>query len=50
MLLHQKFIERFEALSARQQGDILAALQEVAVMMDAGDIDAAPLLDVSKLA
>jgi DNA-binding MarR family transcriptional regulator len=50
LLLHQEFIERFEALGARQQGEILTALQQVAVMMDAEDIDAAPLLDVSKLA
>lgn len=47
-LLHDKFIERFEALNDAEQMDILRALQQVAAMMDAEDIDASPLLDVSK--
>jgi DNA-binding MarR family transcriptional regulator len=47
-LLHEKFIERFESLSKREQGDILEALQRVAEMMDAEEIDAAPLLDVNQ--
>ncbi len=47
-LLHEKFIERFEGLKKREQADILDALQRVAEMMDAGEIDAAPLLDVNQ--
>ncbi len=47
-LLHEKFIERFESLTKREQGDILEALQRVAEMMDAEAIDAAPLLDVNQ--
>lgn len=47
-LLHEKFIERFDALDKRDQGRILAALQQVAEMMDAEGIDAAPLLDVRR--
>jgi DNA-binding MarR family transcriptional regulator len=46
--LHEKFIERFDALKAAEQGEILAALRRVAEMMGAEDIDAAPLLDVSQ--
>ncbi len=47
-LLHEKFIERFEGLKKADQADILAALQRIAEMMDAEDIDAAPLLDVNQ--
>ncbi len=47
-LLHEKFIDRFESLSASEQVRILEALQQVAGMMDADEIDAAPLLDVSQ--
>jgi DNA-binding MarR family transcriptional regulator len=47
-LLHEKFIERFDALDKVDQGRILAALQQVAEMMDAEGIDAAPLLDVRR--
>ena len=46
--LHEKFIESFDALKAAEQREILAALQRVAEMMGAEDIDAAPLLDVSQ--
>ena len=48
LLLHEKFIERFDALGKKEQGRILSALQQVAVMMDADGIDAAPLLDVNR--
>jgi DNA-binding MarR family transcriptional regulator len=47
-LLHEKFIDRFESLSHPEQGQILDALQRVAEMMDAEELDAAPLLDVSQ--
>lgn len=45
-LLHEKFIERFEALEDWEKTQILSALQRVATMMDAESIDAAPLLDI----
>jgi hypothetical protein len=45
-LLHEKFIERFEALEDWEKTQILSALQRVATMMDAETIDAAPLLDI----
>jgi DNA-binding MarR family transcriptional regulator len=47
-LLHEKFIERFEGLKSHEQRDILDALQRVAGMMDAEELDAAPLLDVNR--
>lgn len=43
-LLHEQFIEHFEALSSWEQTQILSALQRVALMMDAQGIDASPLL------
>lgn len=47
-LLHEKFIARFEGLNSREQREILVALQRVAEMMDAEELDAAPLLDVNR--
>lgn len=44
MLLHESFVKRFEALEAWEQTQILSSLQRIAQMMEAGDIDAAPLL------
>lgn len=46
-LLHEKFIERFEALEDWEKTQILSALQRVATMMDAEAIDAAPMLDIA---
>jgi len=45
-LLHESFIERFERLSKREKAEILSSLQTVAGMMDAEDIDAAPILHI----
>ena len=45
-LLHDKFIERFEAMEGWEKIQLLSSLQRVACMMDAEDIDAAPLLDI----
>ncbi len=44
-LLHEKFIEVFGGLSAARQQRIVKTLDEVAAMMGAADLDAAPLLD-----
>lgn len=45
MPLQDTFSARFDALPQWQQHQIVAALTQVAEMMDAEDIDAAPLLD-----
>ncbi len=44
-LLQERFIQRFEELKDWEQHQILASLQRLAEMMDAQDIDAAPVLD-----
>ena len=46
-LLHESFINRFDNLEPIQQQQILSALQDVAGMMDAESLDAAPLLDIA---
>lgn len=48
-LLHEKFIERFEALESWEKSLILSSLQRVATMMDAEELDAAPMLDIAPL-
>ena len=47
-LLHEKFINRFEALEEWEQTQLLSTLQRVATMMDAETIDAAPVLAIGK--
>lgn len=42
--LQETFVARFEALSKKRQRAILEALEEVVAMMEAGSLDAAPLL------
>jgi DNA-binding MarR family transcriptional regulator len=44
-LLQERFIDRFQQLKDWEQTQILASLQRLAEMMDAQDIDAAPVLD-----
>lgn len=44
-LLQERFSGRFEALPAWEQAMILAALERLGQLMDATDIDAAPLID-----
>lgn len=44
-LLQQRFRNRFEELPAWEQAMILAALERVSDLLEAGDIDAAPLID-----
>jgi len=44
-LLQERFIERFTGLKDWEQHQILASLQRLAEMMDAQNIDAAPVLD-----
>jgi len=47
--LQDTFVRQFGALKDWERSMILASLQRVAEMMDAGDIDASPLLDVGSL-
>lgn len=47
--LQDCFIKAFEHLDDWEQNMIIASLQRVASMMDAEDIDAAPVLDVGAL-
>ncbi|HHX82783.1 MAG TPA: MarR family transcriptional regulator [Pseudomonadaceae bacterium] len=47
--LQDRFVDSFTALEDWEQTHILSALQRVAQMMDARDLDAAPVLDVGSL-
>jgi DNA-binding MarR family transcriptional regulator len=42
--LQEMFVSRFEALGAKRRHEILTALQEVSSMMEASQLDAAPVL------
>jgi DNA-binding MarR family transcriptional regulator len=48
--LQEAFSVRFEALKDWEQSQILSALQRVAAMMDADELDAAPFLELGDLA
>ncbi|MCC2617595.1 MarR family transcriptional regulator [Aestuariibacter halophilus] len=48
--LQSHFIRRFEALQEWEQTQLLSTMQRIAEMMDASEIDAAPVLDVGTLA
>ncbi|HEY9548522.1 MAG TPA: MarR family transcriptional regulator [Kiloniellaceae bacterium] len=47
--LQQNFRERFENLESWEQAMLVAALERVTAMLDAEDLDAAPVLDVGAL-
>lgn len=47
--LQEQFSAQFDQLDDWEQSSILAALQRVARMMDAQDLDASPVLDIGKL-
>ena len=48
-LLHEKFIERFDAMEDWEKTQLLSALQRIASMMDAEDLKVAPVLDVAAI-
>ncbi len=48
-LLQSRFQERFEGLPTWEQAMILAALERMAELLDATDIDAAPLIDAGAI-
>jgi len=47
--LQQQFQKRFEALVDWEQASLIAALEKVAALLGAKDIDAAPVLDIGAL-
>ncbi len=47
--LQQKYVDQFEALQVWEQAMIVSALERVAAMLDASEIDAAPVLDHTDL-
>lgn len=47
--MQDSFVRKFDALKSWEQSMIIASIQRVAEMMDAGDIDAAPFLDLGPL-
>lgn len=48
-LLQDRFIERFDDLPDWHQSMLVSALERVAALLDAEDLDAAPILDVGAL-
>jgi DNA-binding MarR family transcriptional regulator len=48
-LLQERFRDRFEGLSAWEQAMILSALERLGELLDATDIDAAPLIDTGAI-
>jgi DNA-binding MarR family transcriptional regulator len=48
-LLHEKFTRAFGQLEAWEQSSIVAALERVASLIDADEIEAAPILEVGDL-
>ena len=49
-LLQERFTQRFKNLQDWEQTQLLASLQRIAAMMDAKDIDAAPVLSSGSVA
>jgi DNA-binding MarR family transcriptional regulator len=47
--LQQRFVRKFEALQDWEQALLIAALERVAAMLDAGAIDASPVLDAGEI-
>jgi len=45
--LQQRYVRKFEALEDWEQAQLVASLERVATLLDAEDIDAAPVLDTS---
>ncbi|MEI4235094.1 MarR family winged helix-turn-helix transcriptional regulator [Roseovarius sp. D22-M7] len=47
--LQQRYVRNFEALADWEQAQLVASLERVATMLDAADLDAAPVLDPGDL-
>lgn len=48
-LLQEQFVQRFNQLQDWEQSQLLSSLQRIAGMMDAEDIDAAPVLSIGSV-
>jgi hypothetical protein len=48
-MLHEVFTASFGALPAWEQSMITAALERVAALIDADELDAAPILDTGEI-
>jgi len=48
-MLQERFTFAFEKLEDWEQSYLIGALERIASMLDAGDIDAAPVLDIGKI-
>ena len=48
-LLQAGFIQRFSALQEWERLQLLSSIERIAAMMDAEDIDAAPILELGDL-
>jgi len=46
-LLHEQFIDRFDRLPSAEQRQLVDTLSQLARMMDAEGLDAAPILDIA---
>ena len=49
LILQQRFTRKFETLDAWEQASLVAALERVAAMLGADELDAAPILDVGDI-
>ena len=47
--LQQRFVREFSAMEDWEQAALIASLERVASMLDAEDIDAAPVLDIGEI-
>lgn len=48
-LLNDRFVQGFNRLADWEQASVIAALERVATLLDAGEIDASPILDIGQL-
>ena len=48
-MLHEQFSEKFGQLQQWEQAQIISALERIVSMLDAEDIDAAPILDTQEI-
>jgi|SaaInl6LU_22_DNA_1037377.scaffolds.fasta_scaffold02342_9 MarR family transcriptional regulator, organic hydroperoxide resistance regulator len=48
-MLHEEFSEKFAQLQQWEQAQIISALERIVAMLDAEDIDAAPILDTQEI-
>jgi DNA-binding MarR family transcriptional regulator len=47
--LQQRYVRKFEALEDWEQASLISALERIAAMLDAEDLDVAPVLDTGEL-